>query len=55
MKNYEEMTDEEQEKYMDELNKYSEKCKNISSATCWESDRGVADSLHELAKELLDK
>ena len=52
MKNYDDMTKEEQEEYMDTLNKYSEKCKNINSATCWESDREVADHLRELAEKM---
>lgn len=52
MKKYEDMTPEEQREYMIKLNKYAEKCKKINSATCYETDREVADSLRELEEKL---
>lgn len=49
---YEDMTAEEKRKYMEKLNKYAEKCKKINSATCYETDREVADSLREIEEKL---
>ncbi len=47
-----ELTKEEQE-HIDRLNKYSEKCKKINKATCWETDKEVAESIKNCSK--LDK
>lgn len=44
-----ELTKEEQEK-IDRLNKYSEKCKKINKATCWETDKEVAESIQNCSK-----
>ena len=51
MKKYEDMTADEKRKYMEKLNKYAEKCKKINSATCYETDREVADSLREIKEK----
>lgn len=42
--NYNILTEEEK-KWLDKLNKYAEKCKQINAATCWETDKEVADSI----------
>ncbi len=54
MKNYfdenNELTEEGQ-KWMDKLNKYSEKCEKINSATCYESDQEVAESIKNIGNK----
>lgn len=42
--NNNDLTEKEKE-WLDKLNKYSEKCKRISAATCWETDKEVAESI----------
>lgn len=38
---------EEEKKWLDKLNKYAEKCKKIDAATCWETDKEVAESIEK--------
>lgn len=41
---------EKGKKWMNELNKYSEKCERISQATCWETDKEVAETIKNIGK-----
>lgn len=38
---------EEEKKWLDKLNKYAEKCKKLNKATCWETDKEVAESIEK--------
>ncbi len=39
---------EEGKKWMNRLNKYSEKCKRINQAKCYETDKEVADFIKNI-------
>ena len=41
---------EEGKKWMEKLNKFNQKCNNISKATCWETDQEVADAIKNINK-----
>ena len=41
---------EEDKKWIKNLNKYAEKCKKINSATCYETDKECANSIKNINK-----
>ncbi len=43
---------EEDKKWIENLNKYAEKCKKINSATCYETDKECANSIKNINKNV---
>lgn len=44
---------EEDEMWLEKLNKYAEKCHNLNTADCYETDREVADSIKNINNDEL--